>query len=82
METQLLVKSIDGAAVSIAGSFRAAQKTLAGCQCSQMWDYTSTTNGSVVERVYGTCINPNGDTKGAWCMYEPDSCTGSKSLAM
>jgi hypothetical protein len=70
METQLLVKSIDGDAVTIPGYFRPAQRTLAGCQCSQSWIYAGTN-----ETVYGTCINPAGDPKGAWCNYEPDSCT-------
>jgi hypothetical protein len=70
METQLLVTSIDGAAVTLPGYFRPAQKTLAGCQCSQRWTYSGTN-----ETVLGTCINPLGDPKGAWCNYEPDSCT-------
>jgi hypothetical protein len=70
METQLLVKSIDGAAVTLPGYFRPAQQTLAGCQCSQRWTYSGTN-----ETVLGTCINPLGDPKGAWCNYEPDSCT-------
>ncbi|KAF6263192.1 hypothetical protein COO60DRAFT_1635413 [Scenedesmus sp. NREL 46B-D3] len=75
METQLLVKSIDGVAVTIPGYFTPAQKTLAGCQCSQRWTYSGTN-----ETVRGTCINPLGDPKGAWCNYEPDSCTNKTGL--
>lgn len=74
METRILVNAVDGVAVTIPGYFRPAQKTRAGCQCAQRWVYQKTASAAPVW-LSGTCINPLNDPKGAWCVFEPDSCT-------
>lgn len=73
METQLLVTSMNGDSISLPGYFRPAKKTVAGCQCSQWWAYTNATGSQIW--INGTCINPLNNPNGAWCVYEPDSCT-------
>ncbi|KAF8072527.1 hypothetical protein HT031_000187 [Scenedesmus sp. PABB004] len=75
METQLLVTSIDGEVAGLPGFFGPAQKTLAGCQCSQAWPYNA--SDGTVTVVRGACINPGADPRGAWCRYAPDSCTNA-----
>lgn len=54
--TRLVVEALDGSTASVAGLFQPAQRTRAGCQCSQLWPYTWP-NGSTT-LVPGTCINP------------------------
>lgn len=76
VETQLLATSIDGEVVGILGRFLPVQKTLAGCQCSQRWVFENVDTNRT-ETVLGGCINPRGDPRGAWCVYEPDSCTNA-----
>ncbi len=54
--TRLVVDALDGSSASMAGLFQPAQKTRAGCQCSQLWPYTHANGTTAV--VPGTCINP------------------------
>jgi hypothetical protein len=53
---------LDGSSAALAGLFRPAQKTRAGCQCSQLWSYTHA-NGTAA-LVNGTCVNPTGNANG------------------
>jgi len=71
----LTVRGLNGHVKALYGAFEAAQKTQAGCQCSQLWSYEDA--GGTVVTVKGQCVNPFGHSR-AWCQYEPESCTGSK----
>lgn len=75
----LTVRGLNGRVKSLYGAFEAAQKTQAGCQCSQLWSYQDAA-GTVVT-VKGQCVNPFGHSR-AWCQYEPESCTGSEWAAV
>jgi hypothetical protein len=72
--TQLLVQAVDGSAAGLTGLFTPTQRTRAGCQCKQRWQYQFNATSPFLT-VYGTCINPGGRAQAAFCAYEPDSCT-------
>jgi hypothetical protein len=71
--TQLLVQAVDGSSAGLTGLFTPTQRTRAGCQCKQRWQYQASPTDELMT-VYGTCINPKGAASAAFCAYEPDSC--------
>lgn len=75
LATLLTATAVDGRMRNLYGVFQPAQKTRAGCQCSQLWSFQNASNLPV--QASGQCVNPLGDAL-AWCQYEPDSCTGSE----
>lgn len=77
LATMLTVRGLSGRVKALYGAFEPAQKTQGGCQCAQVWSYQDSA-GSVVT-VKGQCVNPFGHSR-AWCQYEPESCTGGKSI--
>lgn len=74
----LTVKGINGRIKALYGAFEPAKRTEGGCQCAQLWSYKDSTDQTV--SVKGQCVNPDGAHARSWCQYEPESCTGSKSL--
>lgn len=46
---------------------RAAAVTSSGCLCREEWEFAG-------EVFRGTCGNPDGDDRGAWCMVESGTC--------